>query len=96
MQGRGLDGRAHDLKTIAKHTTRKAWFDEVWDAEVEAAAAEGLLLLTCAHGSLWRRTEHLIGRSGGASKWRLKEERLARSRFRFRRRWSCSALLRCV
>lgn len=46
MQGRGLDGRAHDLKTIAKHTTRKAWFDEVWDAEVEAAAAEGLLLLT--------------------------------------------------
>ena len=42
MQGRGLHGRAHDLKTIAKHKTRK-----VWEAEVEAAAAEGLLLL-CA------------------------------------------------
>ena len=47
MQGRGRDGRALDLKTIAKHKTRKAWFGEVGQAEVEAAAAEGLLLL-CA------------------------------------------------
>ena len=47
MQGRGRDGKAHDLKTITKRKARKAWFGEVGQAEVEAAAAEGLLLL-CA------------------------------------------------
>ena len=49
MHARGRDGRAHDLKTITKRKTRKVWFGEVGEAEVEAAAAaaEGLLLL-CA------------------------------------------------
>ena len=49
MNARGRGGRAHDLKTITKRKTRKVWFGEVGEAEVEAAAAaaEGLLLL-CA------------------------------------------------
>ena len=47
MQGRGRDGKAHDLKIITKRKARKAWFGKVGQAEVEAAAAEGLLLL-CA------------------------------------------------
>jgi hypothetical protein len=48
MQGRGLDSRAHDLETIAKHKTRKAWFGEVWARRRwRRRLPEGLLLL-CA------------------------------------------------
>ena len=57
MQERGQVGKTHDLKTIVKRGNRKkVWFSEVgkagvlqkgpfWMTDVEAAAAEGLLLL---------------------------------------------------
>ena len=64
MQGRGRDGKAHDLKTITKHKTRKAWFGEVGEAEVEAAAAEGLLLL-CAREVVMKAPSRAADRQEG-------------------------------